>query len=84
MVFPAVTSAPGLAQAQHRSLLPIEFDRSAESAWLQKRVHDSRTLDDMNQPGAWRSTGTAAVTFPAEPRPGNMRVLRVDMQMFAS
>jgi hypothetical protein len=75
------TSAPAAAQAQ-RSLLPIEFENSAEFAWLQKPVHASRTLDDMTRPDTWRSAGTAAVTFPAVPRPGDMRVLRVDMHMF--
>src|SRR5687767_8734744 len=73
--------APAGAQAQ-RSLLPIEFENSAEFAWLEKPVHASRTLDDMTRPETWRSSGTAAITFPTEPRTGNMRVLRVDMQMF--
>ncbi|MEO6331177.1 MAG: glycoside hydrolase family 9 protein [Gemmatimonadaceae bacterium] len=36
----------------------------------------------MTRADAWRSSGTAAVTFPTEPRAGNMRVLRVDMHMF--
>ncbi|MDO8434616.1 MAG: protease complex subunit PrcB family protein [Candidatus Binatus sp.] len=79
----ACVSAPISASAQPaRSILPIEFEHSAESARLRKPVFASRTLDDMARPDAWHSTGTATVTFPTEPRPGNMRVLRVDMQMF--
>src|SRR5690606_25466253 len=47
-----------------------------------KEVLDSRTLDDMRDPNTWIHTGTADVTFPSEPRMGDMRVMRVDMQMF--
>jgi hypothetical protein len=39
-------------------------------------------LDDMTRPDSWRFTGTGSVTFPTEPRLGDMRVLRVDVQMF--
>jgi hypothetical protein len=62
--------------------MPIEFVNSAEFAWLGKTVHTSRTLDDMTQPATWRVSGTADVSFPAEPRVADMRVLRVDMRMF--
>jgi hypothetical protein len=65
-----------------RPLLPIEFEHSAEFAWLRKPVHASRMLDDMTRPDRWHVSGTAAVTFPPEPRLGDMRVLRVDMRMF--
>ncbi|MBA3578967.1 MAG: glycoside hydrolase family 9 protein [Gemmatimonadaceae bacterium] len=77
-------TAPSIALAQYprRALLPIESEHSAEAAWLRKPVLASRTLDNMTRPDSWHSTGTAAVTFPAEPRTGGMRVLRVDMQMF--
>ena len=78
---PLLLAAP--AGAQHpRALLPIEFKNSAEARWLAKRVQASRVLDDMTQPGTWRMTGTGNLTFPSEPRLGDMRVLRVDMQMF--
>jgi hypothetical protein len=80
LVLGAATSAS--SGAQTRTLLPIEFEHSAEFAWLQKPVHSSRTLDDLTRPDSWRFTGTATLTFPAEPRLGGMRVLRVDMQMF--
>ncbi|MGI8617483.1 MAG: glycoside hydrolase family 9 protein, partial [Gemmatimonadaceae bacterium] len=77
-------TAPAIALAQYprRALLPIEFESSAEAVWLRKPVLASRTLDDMTRPDSWRSSGTAAVTFPTEPRTGGMRVLRVDMEMF--
>jgi hypothetical protein len=65
-----------------RALMPIEFENSAEFGWLRKPVLASRVLDDMTRPSAWRSIGTAALTFPDAPRLGGMRVLRVDMQMF--
>ncbi len=78
----SLASASAEAQADRRELLPIELERSAEFAWLRKPVLGSRTLDDMTRPDTWQSSGTAAVTFPAAPRLDNMRVLRVDMQMF--
>ncbi|HEX6133855.1 MAG TPA: glycoside hydrolase family 9 protein [Longimicrobiales bacterium] len=74
--------APAAAQSP-RPLLPIEFENSAEFAWLNKMVHASRVLDDGTQPARWSFSGTGSVTFPAEPRAGGMRVLRVDVQMFA-
>lgn len=72
---------PDTAAAQ-RALLPIDFVNSAEYGWLAKRVEASRVLDDMTQPSAWRMTGTGTLSFPSEPRLGDMRALRVDMQMF--
>ena len=64
--------------------MPIEFERSAEFRWLNKKVQASRVLDDMTQAGTWRMTGTGTLTFPPEPRLADMHVLRVDMQMFTS
>jgi len=64
--------------------MPIEFRNSAEFAWLTKKVEASRVLDDMTQPATWQVTGTGRLTFPSEPHLGDMRVLRVDMQMFAA
>ena len=72
---------PTAATAQ-RALLPIDFVNSAEHGWLAKRVEASRMLDDMTQPSTWRMTGTGTLSFPNEPRLGDMRALRVDMQMF--
>jgi hypothetical protein len=78
-----VVLVAGVATAQApRPLMPIDFTRSAEYAWLQKPVLASRTLDDMTHPETWRFTGTGQITFPTAPRLGDMRVLRVDMQMF--
>jgi glycosyl hydrolase family 9/cellulase-like Ig domain-containing protein len=64
--------------------MPIEFRNSAEFAWLTKKVEASRVLDDMTQPATWQVTGTGRLTFPSEPHLGDMRVLRVDMQMFTA
>ena len=69
------------AHAQ-RPMLPIDFVNSAEYGWLAKEVKASRMLDDMSQPSAWKFSGTGTMTFPTEPRLGDMRALRVDMQMF--
>ena len=80
-ILPLVLAATAGAQ-QPRALLPIDFQNSAEARWLAKKVQASRVLDDMTQPGTWRMTGTGNLTFPSEPRLGDMRVLRVDMQMF--
>ncbi len=74
--------APTPAASAPRALLPIEFEHSAEFGWLKKPILDSRLLDDMTDAGKWRTSGTATITFPAQPRLGDMRVLRVDMQMF--
>src|SRR5688572_11203886 len=65
-----------------RALLPIDFANSAEFGWLQKPVLDNRVLDDMTRPDAWRFSGTGRLTFPTEQRLGDMRVLRVEMQLF--
>jgi hypothetical protein len=79
--FAAALFARATAQAP-RALLPIDFQNSAEFAWLNKPVFASRLLDDLTRADTWRFSGTGTLTFPSEPRPGDMRVLRVDMQMF--
>ncbi|HVE35544.1 MAG TPA: glycoside hydrolase family 9 protein, partial [Gemmatimonadaceae bacterium] len=81
------TCALQSADAQRpRPLMPIDLENSAEAAWLEKPVLASRVLDDMTSPATWRFSGTGSLTFPAESRTtgagGDMRVLRVDMQMF--
>jgi hypothetical protein len=78
----ALFSTSSVAAQTPRSLLPIEFTNSAEFGWLHKKVEARRTLDDMTQPAAWKFSGTGRLSFPAEPQLGDMRVLRVDMQMF--
>jgi hypothetical protein len=82
----ALTIAAGTADAAQapRALMPIDFERSAEFAWLRKKVLARRPLDDMTQAATWRFTGTGTLTFPVEPRLGDMRALRVDMQMFSA
>jgi hypothetical protein len=78
----AAALAPAAGAQSPRALLPIEFENSAEFGWLRKKVEASRPLDDMTRPETWRFTGTGDITFPAEPRLGTDRVLRVDMRMF--
>jgi hypothetical protein len=83
VLFATTVLVPYAASAQTpRPLLPIDFVNSAEYSWLRKPVLASRVLDDMTRPDSWRLTGTGQLTFPAEPRLGGMRVLRVDMQLF--
>jgi len=82
IVLLVVVLRPIPAQAP-RPLMPIDLASSAEAAWLEKPVLASRVLDDMTQPATWRFSGTGGLTFPTEPRMRDMRVLRVDMQMFA-
>jgi hypothetical protein len=65
-----------------RPLLPIEFEHSAEFGWMRKPVLARRSLDAMTDSASWRFSGTGSLTFPAEPRLRDMRVLRVEMQMF--
>jgi hypothetical protein len=65
-----------------RPLIPINLANSAEAAWLKKPVLASRVLDDMTQASTWKFSGTGRISFPEEPRQSDMRVLRVDMQMF--
>src|SRR5688572_18973204 len=77
----ATLAAAGAAQAP-RSLMPVEFERSAEFSWLAKPVLDRRVLDDLTDPTTWTFQGTGKLTFPSAPRLGGMRVLRVDMDMF--
>jgi hypothetical protein len=62
--------------------MPIDHANSAESAWVRKPVLAKRALDDMTVAATWRFSGTGSITFPEKPRLGDMRVLRVDMQMF--
>ena len=81
VVIASVTPAGAVAQSP-RQLMPIDFVNSAEFAWLGKKVHGSRSLDDMTDPATWRFTGTGQLTFPEETGPGGMRVLRVDVRMF--
>ena len=78
----AVVMVPAAGSQPPRPLLPIEFQHSAEFAWLNKPVRASRVLDDMRDSAAWRFSGTGRMTFPDEPRLDGMRVLRMDVQLF--
>jgi len=81
LVLVASIAAPAWSQTS-RALLPIPFEHSAEFGWLAKPVLASRVLDDMTGSEGWRFSGTGVLTRPAEPRLGDMRVLRVEVQMF--
>src|ERR1035437_2871325 len=70
------------AEQSPRMPMPIEFQNSAEFGWLNKKVLDSRLLDDMSDPKTWTMQGQAKLSSP---KPGGampMRALRVDMEMF--
>ncbi|HCT58910.1 MAG TPA: hypothetical protein DGD08_17045 [Gemmatimonas aurantiaca] len=67
--------------APPRALLPIEFPNSAEYGWMAKPVHASRVLDDLTQPANWKFSGAGTISFPETPRLGDMRALRVEMQL---
>jgi hypothetical protein len=75
-------SVPWLPAQSPRGLMPIEFEHSAEFGWLAKPVLARRSLGTIGDTSRWRFTGTGSLTFPAEPRLGDMRVLRVEMQMY--
>jgi len=81
LVASVVGAWPLVAQTP-RPLMPIRLENSAEAAWLKKPVQASRVLDDMTQASTWKFSGTGRISFPTEPRQNDMRVLRVDMQMF--
>lgn len=55
-------TATASAQAPE-SLMPIQFEHSAEFRWLKKEVLDSRLVDAMRDPSAWTAEGTANVRF---------------------
>jgi hypothetical protein len=82
LVFSSLGASNVYAQSQPRALMPIPFEHSAEFGWLKKPVLASRLVDDMSDAATWRFTGTGNIVFPNQPRLGNMRVLRVTMQMF--
>ena len=74
---------PLIAAAQAPAMpMPIPFQNSAEFDWLNKKVDDSRLLDDMSDPKAWTTQGQAAFKWLPASGPQGMRSLRVDMQMF--
>jgi len=62
--------------------MPIEFVNSAEFGWLRKPVRASRIIDDMTRPNDWTMTGSGRLSFPDSLRLGDMRALRVDMQLY--
>lgn len=84
VVYTAVAAlvCAGTAADAQRTLLPIDYVNSAEFGWLQKPVLASRVLDDMSDSSKWRFSGTGSVSFPEAPRLGDMRAMRVDLQVF--
>lgn len=64
--------------------MPIQLQNSAEAAWLNKHVLDSRPLDDMTQPSNWIFQGTGKLNFLTGTGPAGEPALRVDMDMFTT
>ena len=78
----ALLLAVAATASAQRPLMTPDLANSAESAWVRKPVLTRRLLDDMSDSSRWRFSGTGRLTFPSERRRDDMRVLRVDMQMF--
>jgi len=63
----------------HSMPMQVQVENSAEHAWLQKQVLDSRVLDNMTNPATWVLDGQGSSTFaPADP---NLRLPRVRVQV---
>ncbi len=62
--------------------MPIEFQNSAEFGWLNKKVLQTRVLDDLADPKTWSLEGQAKLSFRPESGDSAIRVVRVDMEMF--
>jgi hypothetical protein len=70
-----------LSQAP-RMPMPIEFENSSEFRWLNKKVLESRLLDDMSNIVTWSIQGQARSDRIERAAPPGMPALRVEMQMF--
>ena len=77
----ALLLVAGPAAAQNRAPLPIDFRNSAEFDWLNKKVLDSRVLDDMTT-SSWTFTGQGKLSFHDDTTVVHGRVMRVDVDMF--
>jgi len=76
-------SAPALVWAQApRMPMPVPFENSAEFGWLNKKVIESRLLDDLSASKTWKIQGQAGVSWLSAAPPLAMPALRVQMQMF--
>lgn len=60
-LFPALA----LTQSPQRPM-PTEYEETTTYRWLQKPVHESRLLDDMENPSTWAFEGTGQMSFTAE------------------
>lgn len=65
-----------------RMPMPIEFERSAEFGWLNKKVLDARMLDDMADARTWTLRGQAKLLAAPQGGPSKAPALRVEMEMF--
>lgn len=79
---PAAAQSWQAAEWPPARLLPIDLERSAELAWLNKPVLERRLLDDMGDAGRWTFSGTGTLSLPADTTPDGRPVLRVDLTMF--
>lgn len=69
-----VTCVAAFASDAPRTPMPVRFEDSAEYRWLNKKVLDSRLLDDMSDAKTWVFEGQGRIAFPAESEPGEARV----------
>ena len=78
-----LAGAPVLLFSQApRMPMPIEFENSSEFRWLDKKVIESRVLDDMSNAKTWSVQGQATSSRLGPRPPLGKPALRVEMQMF--
>jgi hypothetical protein len=67
-----------LASAQPRVPEQATFEHSAAATWLNKKVLESRPLDNMSTSGPWRLDGAGEMTYASD---GARRHLRVKVEL---
>jgi hypothetical protein len=72
-LFPLLLAAATLA-AQPRTPLRADWNNSAEPIWLNKKVLQSRVLDDVTTRTPWTLDGAGEMTFAPGPERPHMRV----------
>jgi hypothetical protein len=60
-----------------RAPMTVRFEDTAPYRWLQKKVLDSRLLDDMEDPSRWRFSGKGELTFTEERARDGAQSLRI-------
>jgi len=77
-----ILTAGAFAGQIPRMPMPVEYENSAEYSWLNKKVLEARTLDDMSDPSRWSLRGLGRVSFPETG--AGPRVARVQMDLRAT